>query len=158
MIEGLKLSLDSVQKCSVFEQDKSTRLWLILSHIGWFVVILQAYKFNDYWLLGFAVTSVAFSLLFHYTGLLLFEIIDTVIAIIYLMIGPVLLFLVAATISEWLAGVSVSCLALGIYSVSSWYRCKGMCSTYVKWHALWHLVASFLAFFIYAVYFNQIAF
>ncbi len=150
--------LYSVQRCAVIEQDKMTRIWLVASHVGWIICLYQAYIFHNWWLFGMAATTITLSSLYHYKGILSLEVLDTTFACIYLLLGPFLLLRANASLYEWIAGIMIVIAALSIYTISWLRRRQRNCDVYVGWHALWHLAAAFLTVFIYAVYFDQIAF
>lgn len=105
-----------------------------------------------------ALGTIVFSSLYHYTGAISVEIVDTLFSIVYLFLGPVLLVSAGASQAEWLFGIGVALLAFAIYGVSRRRRLAGRCDLYVGWHALWHVSASLLTTTIYAMYFGWLAF
>jgi small-conductance mechanosensitive channel len=130
----------------------------VASHVGWLISAWQAYTFHNELLLGMAVATITFSSLYHYTGRLSIEVVDTTFAVLYLMVGSILLWLGEASFSEWGLGILVTLSALGIYGISTRRRHDKDCDSYIGWHALWHITASYLTTLIYAIYFGQLAF
>ncbi len=145
-------------QCPVYEETLSTRLWLVASHIGWIIAWLMAYSASNEALMFMAIGTMLFSSLYHFTGAISLEIVDTLFAVIYLCLGPVLLVSSDASLYEWMFGVLVMLFALAIYGVSTRRRIAGRCDVYVGWHALWHVSAALLTITIYAIYFGWLVF
>jgi hypothetical protein len=152
------LTIITQGQCPVYEETITTRLWLVASHIGWIIAWFMAYHVDSRALMFMAIGAMLFSSLYHFTGAISFEIVDTLFAIVYLCLGPALLVSSDASLYEWVCGVLVMCMALAIYGVSTQRRIAGRCDLYVGWHALWHIAAALLTITIYAIYFGWLVF
>ncbi len=127
--------------------------WLVVSNLGWLAPAQYAYSAGSVLLTMPSLVVMALSMFFHAKPSLLRERIDTVSALIYVALGPVLLMIPVVRILELLFCLSMVLLAAVVWLRARWHDRVGDIGAYQRWHGIWHLMAALMTLAIYEYFF-----
>lgn len=125
---------------------------LVASNIPWGLPVFIAY-YNETMILALPAIFIMFlSGAYHATANTFLEKIDTAFALLYILLGPILLFQTGNAVA-WTISIFCSVGALFIWRKAKKHDSQGDAVRYRKWHMVWHLITACIASVIYIFYF-----
>ncbi len=128
--------------------------WLIFSNLTWLVPASYAYQAGSILLALPSLVVMICSMMYHWNPSRVREYLDTGFAVVYLGVGPFLLY--AAAFQKLL--LVVCCVVVSL-AAATWVYAR-VCDTrnnalaYQRWHGVWHILAALMTLTIYMYFFN----
>lgn len=119
---------------------------MILSNLAWLLPTAIAWLGGAYGWMVAAVVMMGLSIAYHQTYRLVYETIDTIAAVLFLLAGPVILWHYDATLREWILVSLYFGAAVGIYVRA---RTRKKRAEYLRWHIIWHVAGAVLCAVVY---------
>jgi hypothetical protein len=119
---------------------------MVVSNLAWLLPVLVAALANAYVAMAAALVMMFLSIAYHHTRQVMYEVIDTVAAVLFLISGPIILWQQAATLREWIFVGVVFSIAMAMYVVA---RTRKLKVDYIRWHSGWHVAGAVLCAVVY---------
>ncbi len=127
--------------------------WLVVSNLGWIAPIIVAAYFGQTFWAVVALTMGCLSVYYHITNTRLAEYVDTGFAVIYIFVGPWMLWHVGFT-HQTIFSIAIFCGAFFLYVNSIRCRILKQDAQYIVNHSLWHVCTASTTAFVYWTYFS----
>ncbi len=126
---------------------------LVYSNIIWLFPAFVAYVHDNLLLAAPALIIMTLSSLYHATAHDVLELLDTIFAVLYIAVEPILLY-AAESNSAWSMAIVACVLTFFVWSQAKKHEQQGNLRAYRTWHTVWHLSTASIAGGIYLVYLN----
>jgi NhaP-type Na+/H+ or K+/H+ antiporter len=140
-----------------------SKSWLVWSNLGMVLPSTIVLSYGNVVLSGAAFFVMLFSVFHHLAERSMWrsfdtvwESIDVVFSISFLLCGPYILWSSRSSPFAWRICILLCLYALGVYVVSRQYRLAQRVENYIVWHSLWHVSAAALVTGVYLSYFGVI--